>query len=287
MIDRLWQNRGVAVVAAGLMAAGCGGSEGGGSDTSGGGAAEPAASPVDAATVGHASGMVTFAGTAPAMAQIDMSTEASCAAKHSMTPTEETVVVGDGGGLANVFVYVKEGLESLDFPTPSDAVLLDQDGCTYIPHVIGVQAGQDFTLRNSDGLLHNINASPTANRGFNVSQPVSMEASRSFPTAEIMVPVRCDVHGWMSSYIGVVDHPYFAVTGPDGSVSLEGLPPGNYVVEAWHEVYGTVTQSITVATGATAELSLEFTSGMSAAHVPLGEPLDLMHPQGQRVVDHQ
>ena len=198
-----------------------------------------------------------------------------------------TVVVGDGGGLANVFVYVKEGLESLDFPTSTAAVVLDQDGCTYRPHVIGVQAGQEFTIRNSDGLLHNINASPTENRGFNVSQPVTMEANRSFPTAEIMVPVRCDVHGWMSSYIGVVDHPYFAVTGPDGAVSLEGLPPGDYVVEAWHELYGTLTQNMTIVTGETAELSFEFNADMSAAHVPLGEPIDLMHPESHRTVDHQ
>ena len=266
MIDRLGKTRSVAVITALLVAVGCGGGEGGGSGASGGGDSGPAASPVDAATVGHASGMVTFTGMAPTMAEIDMSDEATCAAKHSMTPTEETVVVGDGGGLANVFVYVKEGLESLDFPTPSDQVVLDQDGCTYVPHVIGVQVGQEFTIRNSDGLLHNINASPTENRGFNVSQPVTMEANRSFPTAEIMVPVRCDVHGWMTSYIGVVDHPYFAVTGPDGSVSLQGLPPGDYVVEAWHELYGTITQNIAVATGETAELSFEFNSDMAAAN---------------------
>jgi plastocyanin len=231
--------------------------------------------------------MVTFSGMAPANAEIDMSGEAVCASKHATTPTTETVVVGDGGGLENVFVYVKEGLESLDFPTPTEAVVIDQDGCMYVPHVIGVQAGQEFTLRNSDGLLHNINASPTENRGFNVSQPVSMEANRSFPTAEIMVPVRCDVHGWMSSYIGVVDHPYFTVSGPDGSVSLGGLPPGDYVVQAWHEMYGTLTQSITVVTGETAELSFEFNADMSAAHVPLGEPIDLMHLEGHRTVDHQ
>jgi plastocyanin len=287
MIDRLWNKRGVAVTTALVVAIGCGGGEGGGSDASGGGESTAAASPVDPATVGHASGMVTFTGMAPTMAVIDMSTEATCAAKHSMTPTEETVVVGDGGGIANVFVYVKEGLESLDFPTPSGAVVIDQDGCTYRPHVIGVQAGQEFTLRNSDGLLHNINASPTENRGFNMSQPVIMETNRSFPAAEVMVPVRCDVHGWMSLYIGVVDHPYFAVTGPDGSVSVQGLPPGDYVVEAWHEVYGTITQSITIATGQTAELSFEFNSDMAAAHVPLGEPTDLMHPEGHRTADPQ
>ena len=287
MTERIWKTGHVALVTALVVVAGCGGGDGGGSGASGGGDSAPAASPVDPATVGHASGVVSFTGTAPAMAAIDMSTEAICAAKHSSTPTQETVVVGDGGGLANVFVYVKEGIESLDFPTATDAVVIDQDGCTYRPHVIGVQVGQDFTLRNSDGILHNINASPTENRGFNVSQPVNMETQRSFPTPEVMVPVRCDVHGWMTSYIGVVDHPYFAVSGPDGSVSLEGLPPGDYVVEAWHEMYGTATQSITVATGETAELSFEFNSDMAAANVPLGEPIDLMHPRGHRTADQQ
>lgn len=264
MIERVWKTGRVAFVTALLAVAGCGGGEGGGSGASAGGESAPATSPVDPATVGHASGMVTFSGTAPAMAEIDMSDEAVCASKHAMTPTVETVVVGDGGGLANVFVYVKEGLEGMDFPIPSEAVVLDQDGCMYRPHVLGVQTGQDYTLKNSDGIMHNINASPTENRGFNVSQPVVMETTRSFATAEIMVPVRCDVHGWMASYIGVVDHPYFAVTGRDGSVSLQGLPPGDYVVEAWHEMYGTITQSITVVTGETAELSFEFNSDMGA-----------------------
>lgn len=287
MIERVWKTGRVAFVTALLAVAGCGGGEGGGSGASAGGESAPATSPVDPATVGHASGMVTFSGMAPAMAEIDMSDEAVCASKHAMTPTAETVIVGDGGGLANVFVYVKEGLEGMDFPTPTERVALDQDGCMYTPHVLGVQTGQDYTIVNSDGILHNINASPTENRPFNVSQPVVMETNRSFATAEIMVPLICNVHGWMSAYIGVVDHPYFAVTGTDGSVSLQGLPPGDYVVEAWHEMYGTITQSITVVTGETAELSFEFNSDMSAAHVPLGEPIDLMHPQGHRTVDPQ
>lgn len=284
MIEREWKARGVACFTALLVFAGCGGGDGGGSGGGSGGASEPAVSPVDPATVGHASGMVTFSGSAPAMAQIDLSGESVCSAKHATPLTEESVVVGDGGGLANVFVYVKEGLESLDFPTPSDAVVLDQDGCQYKPHVIGMQAGQDFMLRNSDGILHNINASPTENRPFNVSQPVVMETTRSFAAAEIMVPIRCDVHGWMNAYIGVVDHPYFMVTGPDGSISLEGLPPGDYVVEAWHETYGTLTQSITIATGETADLSFEFGSDMAQADVPMGEPIDMAHPEGHRTV---
>ena len=193
-------------------------------------------------------------------------TEDVCAAKHSMTPTQETVVVGDGGGLANVFVYVKEGLESLDFPTPTQAVVLDQDGCEYTPHVLGVQTGQDYTLKNSDGILHNINASPTENRPFNISQPVNMETSRDFPTAEIMIPVVCNVHGWMNAYIGAADHPYFTATDADGTASLHGLSLGDYVVAAWHQLYATLTQNVTIVTCETAELSFPFNADQSPAH---------------------
>ena len=275
---------GPAVVMALLTVAGCGGGESGGG---GAGDAAPMESPVDPATAGNAAGRVTFSGAAPMMAEIDMSDEAVCSAKHATTPMEESVVVGADGGLANVFVYVKEGLEALDFPTPTQAEVLDQDGCVYTPHVLGVQTGQPITIRNSDGLLHNINASPTENRPFNVSQPVNMDTERSFPVAEVMVPVVCNVHGWMSAYIGVLDHPYFAVSDASGAVSLEGLPPGDYVVEAWHERYGTVTQSITVATGETVELAFEFNESMAGRFVPLGEPVDPMHPQGYRTADHQ
>jgi len=260
MIEREWKTRGVACFTALLVFAGCGGGDGGGSGGGSDGASEPAVSPVDAATVGHASGMVTFTGSAPTMAAIDLSGESVCSAKHSTPLTEESVVVGDGGGLANVFVYVKEGLESLDFPTPSGAVVLDQDGCQYTPHVIGLQVGQDLTLRNSDGILHNIKASPTENRPFNLSQPVVMDTNRSFATAEIMVPIRCDVHGWMNAYIGVVDHPFHSVSNSSGAFSLSTLPPGDYVIEAWHESYGTQTQTVTVTTGETADVTFTFTA---------------------------
>ena len=282
MRDRFFGVRHAPLVLALFALAGCGGGESGGA--SGGGEAAPIESPVDAATAGHVSATVTFSGTAPVMAEIDMASEATCAAKHSTTPTEESFVAGSG--LANVFVYVKEGLEGLQFPTPSGSVVLNQDGCTYLPHVLGLQVGQDLTIRNADGLMHNINASPTENRPFNVSQPVNMDTNRSFATAEVMVPVRCDVHGWMNAYIGVVDHPYFGVSGEEGSVSLEGLPPGDYVIEAWHERFGTTTTNVTVTTGETAEISFDFTDAMASSYVPLGEPVDLLHPDGHRGVDH-
>jgi uncharacterized protein (DUF2141 family) len=157
--------------------------------------------------------------------------------------------------------------------------VLDQTGCEYVPHVLGVQTNQPITIRNSDGLLHNINASPSANRGFNMSQPTNMEGSRSFATQEVMIPVRCDVHGWMEAYIGVVDHPYFAVSGEDGSFTIENLPPGDYVVEAWHETLGTQTMNVTVGPNETGTADFAYEAAMAAnAVVPLGEPLVLqMH----------
>jgi plastocyanin len=152
---------------------------------------------------------------------------------------------------------------------------MDQDGCEYHPHVLGVQTGQQITFRNSDGLLHNINAQAETNRSFNISQPQSMDAPpRTFAQAEIMIPVRCDVHGWMEAYIGVVDHPYFAVTGDDGSFRLENLPPGDYTIEAWHEEYGTQTAQVTVAAQQTGDVSFTFNDTMTGAFVPLGAPLD-------------
>ncbi len=255
-----------------LVMAGCGGGDGGGSAGGGGAAIE---NPVDAATAGNIAGSVVFEGTAPSMDAIDMSSESVCAAKHASTPMIEEVVVNGNGTLANVFVYVKEGLESLQFPTPG-AVLLDQNGCVYLPHVLGVMAGQDITIKNSDGLLHNINASPAEQRGFNTSQPVAMETTRAFGTAEVMVPLRCDVHGWMNAYVGVLDHPYHSVSNGSGAFSLSTLPPGDYVIEAWHERYGTQTQNVTVTTGQTAEVTFTFSPSMARnAVVPLGAPIDL------------
>jgi hypothetical protein len=266
-----------------LLAAACGGGTGGGEPEAGSastGAAAPAASSVDPSTAGNVAGRVTFTGTPQAATAIDMSGEPECAAKHGGAgTTTDQAVVGPDGGLANVFVYVKEGLSGQTFPTPQP-VVLDQVGCVYEPHVLGLQVGQTMTIRNSDGLLHNINASPKVNRPFNVSQPVVMDTNRTFTAAEVMIPVRCDVHGWMHAYVGILDHPYHSVSASNGSFSLATLPPGDYVVEAWHEVYGTLTQNVTVATGATAEITFEFNEKMAGNPVPLGEPWIIPHTEG-------
>jgi len=267
-------------IAVPALLAGCGGGGNGGDTAAGGDAdagadADAAAMTVDPAVAATISGMVMFEGTPMPATAIDMDDEPTCAEKYTSAPMTEEAVVTDGH-LANVFVYVKEGLSG-DFPVPSAAVVLDQDGCRYDPHVVGIMAGQDLTIRNSDGLLHNINTQSTANRSFNISQPRSMESNRDFRSMEIMIPVKCDVHGWMTSYIGVVDHPYFAVTGTDGSYTIPNLPPGEYVIEAWHEVYGTQTFPVTVGAQETGDASFTFTEGTAGADVPLGEPVVLAH----------
>src|SRR5687768_1437702 len=236
-------------------------------------AAEPAANVADAATLNI---VVNFAGTAPAAKAIDMSEEKVCADKHSGGAKTEEVVV-NGGKLQNVFVYVKDGLSGTH-SAPSDKVTIDQDGCIYKPHVVGVMTGQTISFKNSDGIAHNVKAAPTANRGFNISQPTTMVTDKSFTTKEIMVPVQCDVHGWMTSYVGVLDHPYFAVSGNDGAAKIGNLPPGTYTIEAWHEKYGTKTQSVTVAANETKDVVFDF-SAATANRVPLGKPLIISHAQ--------
>jgi len=130
-----------------------------------------------------------------------------------------------------------------------------------MPHIIGVQTGQALIVSNSDDTLHNVNAQPSNNAGFNIGQPVAgMEYEHSFENSEIMIPVKCDVHPWMSAYIGVVPHPYFTVTDAEGNFSIDRLPPGDYVLEAWSEGLGTETINVTVAPNETAEATFSFGS---------------------------
>jgi plastocyanin len=168
------------------------------------------------------------------------------------------VVVNSNGTLANVFVYVKAGLEGKTFEAPTGPVTLDQKGCIYRPHVIGIRAGQTLSVANSDPTTHNVHPMPKANREWNTSQPPkAANLERTFPRPETMIPVKCNVHPWMKSWLGVMDHPYFAVTGNQGTFELKGLPPGDYTVEAWHEKYGTSEQKVTLA--ASANQTVEFT----------------------------
>jgi plastocyanin len=243
---------------------------GGGSSEAPVAPAVPAADPIDPATAGSVMGTITFGGSADGtvsvhdeslVEEIRMNSDPFCAMEATSTQTEY-YVVGDDGGLGNVFIYVKEGLEGRAFPPVTETVVLDQNGCRYSPHVFGIRVGQTLQVLNSDQTLHNIHATPSANTEFNTGQPIEgMIYDTSFDTPEVMVPFKCDVHGWMNAYVGVVDHPYFVVTGNDGKFDISNLPPGDYVVEAWHETMGVQTQDVTVGEGATAELNFTYTIG--------------------------
>ena len=241
-----------------VAAVACGGGGDGGGDAPAA-APAPAAAAFDPASAGNLSGMVMLDGEMPAAEELMMNSDPVCA--MSATNTMSSTFVGGNGHLGNVFVYVKEGLEGQSFPAATGTVALNQTGCRYTPHVFGMRVGQTLTITNGDPTLHNIHATPTANDEFNMGQPIQgMTFERTFDSAEVMVPFKCDVHGWMNAYVGVLDHPYFAVTGEDGMFDISALPPGDYVIEAWHEQLGTQTQNVTVATGQTAEVSFTFTA---------------------------
>jgi hypothetical protein len=256
---------------------GCGGGGGSGDAANApadAGAAEKAAPAVveNAATLSVA---VNFTGAAPAAKTIDMSDEKVCADKHAGGAKSDEVVV-NSGKLQNVFVYVKDGLTGTH-AAPAEQVVVDQNGCVYSPHVTGIVTGQNLVYRNSDGLLHNVKAVPKANRGFNISQPTNGDAAaKTFDTKEVMVPVECNVHGWMKSYVGVLDHPYFAVSGADGSASIGNLPPGTYTIEAWHEKFGVKSQQVTVGPNETKAITFDF-SAATATAVPLNRSIVLEH----------
>jgi plastocyanin len=218
--------------------------------------AAPATNPVDPATAATVTGHVMFTGKAPAPQPITMAADPRCVNTGAVS---ERVVTGADGALQNVFVYVKDGLGALTFPVPTTPVVLDQKGCQYRPHVFGVQVGQPVEILNSDATLHNIHALPMTNQEFNVGQPLQgLRHTHTFSTREVMVPFKCDVHKWMNAYVGVMDHPFHAVTQPDGSFSLKGLPPGTYTLEAWHETLGTMTQSVTVGAKETKDVAFSF-----------------------------
>lgn len=208
---------------------------------------------------GTVSGKIAFDGAAPGRKKLDMNADPVCAAKHTTPAQSEAVMVNGNGTLRNVFVYVKKGLEGKKFAAPTTPAVLDQHGCMYTPHVLGVQVGQPLKVLNSDGTLHNIHPKPKLNKEFNLAMPKFLkEKTQTFDKAEVMIPVKCDVHPWMQSYVGVLDHPFYNVTGDAGTFELKGLPAGKYTVEAWHEVCGSQTQEVTVAEGGTASVNFTF-----------------------------
>jgi plastocyanin len=202
----------------------------------------PAATPIDPATAASITGTVKFDGPAPKLAKIDMSQDPNCKGSN----TAETIMTS-GGNLANVFVYVKEGLGNRTFAVPTEPVVLDQSGCRYHPHVLGAMAGQTVKIVNSDPTTHNIHPTPKDNREWNESQaPQAAALEKTFAREEILLPVQCNQHPWMKMFIGVMKNPYFAVTGPDGKFEIKGLPPGEYTIAFVQEKLGEQTQKVTL-----------------------------------------
>jgi plastocyanin len=223
-------------------------------------------SSIDPATTAEVKGLVTVDGAVPANQQIRMNADPICVRQASGPQPMETYVVGaDGKSLGNVFVYVKDGLGNYVFDVPKEPAKIDQKACRYIPHVFGVRVGQPIEITNSDPTLHNIHAMAKASREFNNAQPLQgMKTLHTFTAPEVMVLFKCDVHGWMSAYVGVLDHPFFAVTDASGTFSLKGVPAGTYTIEAWHEKLGTVSQSVTIAARETKDISFTFKAAAAA-----------------------
>lgn len=249
----------ITTIALFAFAAGCGGGKKEEvvkeSAPAGGGAAFK----VDPATAATITGKVSFTGTAPKKVQIRMDAEPDCMKLHSSPTYSQEVMVNPNGTLADVFVYVKAGLEGKTFEPPTGSVTLDQKGCIYKPHVVGVRAGQTIAISNSDPTTHNIHPMPKVNREWNQSQAATTPSlDKTFARPEIMIPVKCNVHAWMKSYVGVVDHPYFAVTGDQGTFEIKNLPPGEYTLEAWQEKYGPQEQKVTLAASATQTVEFKF-----------------------------
>jgi plastocyanin len=223
---------------------------------------------VDAATAGSVKGVVTVDGAMPKNDAIKMNADPVCLQQAKGPQMQETYMVGaDGKSLGNVFVYVKDGLGNYSYDAPTDAPKIDQKECRYHPHVFGMRVGQTLEIVNSDPTLHNIHAMPKTNQEFNNGQPIQgMKMSHTFTAKEVMVPFKCDVHGWMNAYVGVLDHPYFAVSGADGTFSIANLPPGTYTLEAWHEKLGTATQSVTIGAKENKEVTFTFMAPAAATN---------------------
>lgn len=220
--------------------------------------AVPAATATDAK--GVIEGRILYTGTVPAPQPLATDADPACQTFRDGQPLlSEDLIVGPGQGLQNAFVYIKTGLEGRSFSPPASAVQLNQKGCQYMPHVLGLQVNQPLEIVNSDATLHNVHGMPQTQKDFNLGMPVqNMKLTRQFAQPELMVKFKCDVHPWMNAYAGVVPHPFFAVTGPDGAFRIPEVPAGTYTLEIWHEKLGTQAKEVVVTETAPAAVEAVF-----------------------------
>ena len=204
-------------------------------------------------------GKVIFRGAAPDPVTLRMDNDRYCAGEHPGGVQLQLVEVSPQGGLRNVFVYIKQGAAGSVSSPPSDAVILNQKGCTYQPRVLGIQTGQRLKILNSDATLHNVHPLPKLNAEWNLSQPPKgLPLVKVFDQPEVMVRVMCNIHPWMRAYVGVVPHPYYAVTSGDGGFEIKNLPAGEYTVQAWHEKLGTQEAHVVVGHGQSNRMEFVF-----------------------------
>jgi plastocyanin len=206
-------------------------------------------------------GTITFAGKVPNLKPLAMDADPACAKKHSKPVLAEMLALGSGNTMGNILVWVSKGLPAgKTFPVPKTPVTLDQRGCIYVPHVMGIMVGQQYRILNSDGILHNIHTLPKINRSFNRAMPATLkETSTTFEKPEAVFNIKCDVHPWMSAYIAVFTHPFFSTTATDGKFTIAGLDAGTYEITAWHERLGTQSASVTVSGSDTKTQDFKFT----------------------------
>jgi len=260
-----------------VSVAGCGGDDKNGGKGSGGNGSGNK-TPKDAASADReafpesqatavVSGKVVFDGDPPPREAIPAETIAKskdtcCIKHHADSPVlSEELIVGDNKGIRNVVVFVKRFPDKWAFSTPDETVVIDQIGCTYVPHVVGVMVGQPVEVTSSDDTTHNVHFMATKNRirKSNSTIPKGGKVEVSFKRPELgSAYFKCDIHGWMKSYVGIFDHPFFIVTGDDGAYELPKLPPGEYEISAWHEKLGTQTQTITVKDGESAAVDFRW-----------------------------
>lgn len=223
-------------------------------------ASQPAASPavtVDKSTAGAITGTVSFQGTAPKLPSIDMTQDPACPS----APQPSDAVVVKNGKLANVFIYVKDGLSSRISVSVAEAAELDQKGCRYVPHVLGVLVGQPLKILNNDNAQHNVHPMPRENSEWNESQmPHGQPIIKTFHKPEMMMPIQCNQHPWMKMYVNVMPNPYFAVSADNGTFEIKDLPPGEYTLAAVHEKFGEQTMKVKVDPKQTKQANFSFTA---------------------------